>query len=513
MSVLEVRNLRVALRGEPVVDGVSLALDPGRIVAVVGESGAGKSQVLRALLGLSPAGAAVTADVLAVAGEDLRRADERRWRRIRGARVALIGQDALTALDPLRRIRDEVVEAIEVHGVRATTEEALELLRTAAVPEPHLRARQYSFELSGGLRQRALIASALAAGPSVLLADEPTTALDATVQHRVLGLLRELADDGRAVLLVSHDLGAVAGIADEIAVMRHGRIVEHGPAERVLHEPQHGYTRALWAASRRTVAPAATGAGDVVLEATRLTRRFGPRTAVDAVSVQVRANRVLGIVGESGSGKTTLARMLVGADRPDAGAVRLDGRPWNPAPASARRTLRAQVQLVSQSPRSAFDPTWSIGRSIGEALAVSGMPKPERAERTAALLRQVELDPALAGRRPATLSGGQLQRAAIARALASGPRVLVLDEPLSALDVSVAAAVLDLLRRVQADTGVAVVFVSHDLRVVGELADEVLVMRDGAVVEQGPTAAVFADPQHPFTRELLDARPTLWDDR
>lgn len=494
MSVLQVRDLSVSIGGARLVDEVSLAVVPGECLAIVGESGAGKSLTAAALLGLSPEGARVTAAELTVAGVDARRLREAQWRALRGNGIALVSQDALVSLDPLRRIGAEVAEPLVIHTrlTRAQRgERTLELLDSVAMPEPARRARQFPHELSGGLRQRALIASALAGGPAVLIADEPTTALDATVQARVLTLLREIADAGTAVVFISHDFAAVRRMADRVIVMRAGKVVEQGPVAQVLDAPEHEYTRQLIAATIHSPRPAVDSVAEPVLTAEAVSKAFADTKAVSEASFQVRRGRTLGIVGESGSGKTTLARMIVGVERPDAGRLHWQG---------AHR-----VQLVHQNPLGAFDPRWTIGRSLREALAAGGVPRPERAARVAALLGEVDLDPALALRRPAQLSGGQRQRAAIARALAADPDVLVLDEPVSALDPSVRERVLQLLLRLQRERDLTMIFVSHDLDVVAAVADDVLVMQLGLIVEQGVVADVFASPQHPFTRELLAA--------
>lgn len=488
---LEVRGLRVSFGGTQVVDGVSLAVEPGECVAIVGESGAGKSLTARALLGLLPVDASVYADRLLIDGVEADGIGERRWRRLRGSRIALVSQDALVSLDPLQRIGREVTEARRLHGLPDGRDQVQALLRRVWMPEPELRARQYSHQLSGGLRQRALIASALAADPAVLVADEPTTALDATVQARILALLREIADAGTAVLFISHDFAAVRRLADRVLVMRRGVVVEEGPVSEVLENPQHPYTRQLIEATQHSPRDVQTPVSDHVLVATRVSKVFGETTAVSEASFTVPKGRTLGIVGESGSGKTTLARIVVGVERPDAGELRWAGE--------------TRVQLVHQNPLGAFDPRWTIGRSLREALAAGGVPRAKRAERVAELMKEVDLDPVLALRRPLALSGGQRQRAAIARALAADPDVLVLDEPVSALDPSVRERVLQLLVRLQRERRLTMVFVSHDLDVVGAVADEVLVMQDGRIVEQGATGAVFAAPQHPFTSELLAA--------
>lgn len=496
MTAITVRSLTVRFGSRRVVDDVSLTLSPGRILAIVGESGAGKSIAVRTLLGFTPAGATVECDELRVAGRDMRNAPENAWRAVRGAEVALVTQDALGALDPLRRVGAEVSEPLAVHGSPRSERDELmiQAMSEAGIPDVLLRARQYPHELSGGLRQRAVIASAIIADPGIIVADEPTTALDATVQARVLRLLRQLADDGRAIILVSHDLRAVADIADDIIVMQAGGVVESGPAERVLTQPRHEYTRLLWESSVRAAPVTAPREGRVTLTADGLVRRFGSRVAVDDVSVTLQAGTVLGIVGESGSGKTTLARILLGADAPDAGTVTIPH-----ADDAARR------RFVAQDPRAAFNPTWSLRRSLAEALRAAGVARADIPARAEALMHEVELEPALLDRRPSALSGGQLQRAAIARALAADPRILILDEPLSALDVSVGAKILALLARVRDERGVALAVISHDLAVIGEIADRVVVMRDGKVLEAGDTAQVFAHPQHDFTRELLTA--------
>ncbi|WP_334151961.1 ABC transporter ATP-binding protein [Microbacterium sp.] len=490
--VLDVQGLQVRFGEAAVVDGVTLTVAKGECVAIVGESGAGKSLTARALLGLTPESAAVAAERLVIDGTDARGLSETAWRRVRGARIALVSQDALVALDPLQRIGSEVAEPLRLHPdvLDGNIRESVQaLLRRVWMPEPERRATQYPHELSGGLRQRALIASALAAAPAVLVADEPTTALDATVQARILDLLREIADAGTAVVFISHDFAAVRRLADRVLVMRDGIVLESGPVAQVLESPEHPYTRELIAATIHEPRAAVLDAREPVLRVTGVSKAFSGVPAVVDASFEVSRGRTLGIVGESGSGKTTLARMIVGVERPDGGELRGGGR----------------VQLVHQNPLGAFDPRWTIGRSLREALAAGGVPRTARAQRVAELLAEVDLDAGFAARRPAELSGGQRQRAAVARALAADPELLVLDEPVSALDPSVRERVLRLLLRLQRERRLTMVFVSHDLDVVRAVADEVLVMQDGIVVEQGTIAEVFAAPRHPFTRELLAA--------
>lgn len=492
---LEVRGLRIAFGADPVVDGVSFVVDRGECVAIVGESGAGKSLTARALLGLTPAQADVAVERLMIDGTDAIAFPEHEWRELRGAGIALVSQDALVSLDPLRRIGAEVAEPLLLHrivqGRVARGARVRELLERVWMPEAARRARQHPHELSGGLRQRALIASAIAAVPAVLVADEPTTALDATVQARILGLLREITDSGTAVVFISHDFAAVRRLADRVLVMKDGRVVESGPVADVLENPQHDYTRQLIAATIHEPRVAVAREAVPVLVATDLSKSFGGVPAVVDASFRVTQGQTLGIVGESGSGKTTLARMIVGVETPETGSLRWTGE--------------LRVQLVHQNPLGAFDPRWSIGRSLREGLEAGGVPRAQRAGKVAELLAEVGLAPELADRRPSALSGGQRQRAAIARALAADPEVLVLDEPVSALDPSVRERVLRLLARLQQERELTMILVSHDLDVVGAVADRVLVMQDGRIVEHGVTADVFAAPQHPFTQELVDA--------
>jgi peptide/nickel transport system ATP-binding protein len=536
-SLLEVAGLTVAFQGTRVVDGVSFTLQRGECLALVGESGSGKSVTTRTLVGLAGYDAHVHADRLRFDGTDVTGFTDRTWRRVRGARIGFVLQDALASLDPLRPVGREIAEPLALHTTLSRAERAArvrELLESVGVPEPEVRAAQYPHQLSGGLRQRALIASAIACDPDLLLADEPTTALDATVAVQVLDLLGSLKDNRSGLLIVSHDLAVVARLADRVAVMKDGRIVEAGTTDAVLQDPQHPYTRALLAAvpsahakgtrlstvERPTVpAPApvldpAPG-GAPVLAAVGLRKSFpGPdgvaRVAVEDVSLTLRAGETLGIVGESGSGKSTTARLLLGLETPDAGEVLVDGTDWSALTPEERRTHRRRLQIVYQDPLSSFDPRYTVDRVVGEALGVAGYPRGiRRRDRTVELLELVALDAGYLGRRPLELSGGQRQRVAVARALAAEPEVIVCDEPVSALDVSVQAQILDLLADLQARLRVAYLFISHDLGVVYHASDRVLVMRDGRVLESGDVRTVFADPQHDYTRELLAAIPRL----
>jgi peptide/nickel transport system ATP-binding protein len=580
--VVDVRNLSVAFGDRTVVQDVSFTLDAGRCVAIVGESGSGKSVTARSLLGLNGATATTTASALSLGGQDLRDLSDRSWRKVRGKQVGYVLQDALVSLDPLRKVGASVADALREHGVgpRSVREQqVLSLLSRVGVPSPALRARQLPSELSGGLRQRALIAAAIALDPAVLIADEPTTALDTTVQAQILALLDELRAGGTGLVLISHDLGVVEQLADDVVVMQHGVVVEQGPVGAVLGDPQHPYTKRLLAAipsahapgarlsdaPRATLAPRPASrpvpvAGSVVLSVSHVTKRYrGPdrvtRTVVDDVSFELRAGETLGIVGESGSGKSTTAAIALALTPPSSGTVTFEGRPWSALSERARRADRPRIATVSQDPLSSFDPRRTVGelirsaltgaraargsaRSAGSAgsagrdsgsatvLAPVGprdVAQPEsrgtRPEsrgarggaddqaRIAELLTGVGLDVGIARRHPSTLSGGQRQRVAIARALATDPDVLVLDEAVSALDVSVQAQVLDLLADIRQEYGTAALFISHDLGVIHHVSDRVLVLRDGRVVEEGPADQVFRSPADPYTQGLLDAVP------
>lgn len=526
--LVDIRGLHVSFNGVPVVHGVDLQLRAGQCLALVGESGSGKSVTARTLVGLTGAGAHVQAQRLAFAGQDLRQFDERAWQRLRGEHIGFVMQDALGSLDPLRRVGAEIEEPLLLHTDLAAEQRrlrVLELLRQVGVPEPEVRARQYPWQLSGGLRQRALIASAIACQPRLLIADEPTTALDATVQAQILDLLEQLRERDNSLLMVSHDLAVVARLADWVAVMRHGVVVEQGSVEQILQDPQDPYTQRLLSAARavhfkRPAAPALAlvenGVDEqpVVLEARGLSKAFvGPdgrlRQVLDDVSLQLRAGQTLGVVGESGSGKSTLGRILLGLERPEQGSLQLAGQDWLALSAAQQRQARQGIQVVFQDPQASFDPRYTVLRVLAEALAHAGVPRALQRTEAAALLERVQLPVGLLDRRPLELSGGQRQRIAIARALAMKPRVLVLDEPVSALDVSVQARILALLAELKAELNLACLFISHDLGVVEQVSDHVLVMQGGRVVEQGAAAQVLGQPRQAYTRALLDAVPHL----
>ena len=526
--LVEVEQLRVRFgaHGQDVVKGISFQVREGECLAIVGESGSGKSVTARSLLGLAGEGAQVRADSLRFGDADLAAYGERQWRALRGDKIGLVMQDALNALDPMRTLGREVGEPLDLHR-KLTPQQRVgqvqALLESAGMPDAALRLGLYPHQLSGGLRQRALIASAIACGPRLLIADEPTTALDAAVQAQVLALLQQLRNEGMAMLLVSHDLALVAQLADRVAVMLNGEIVEQGPVQQILHAPQHDYTRSLVAAAFAMHGQASAAQRPItlahrtasVMHAVGLNKTFtapggGWRHAVADVSLTLRRGETLGIVGESGSGKTTLSRILLGLETPDAGRVQWFGRDLDALPAAERRRERRRVQVVFQDTLGCFDPRYTVARVLDEALAAAGVSRgAERQQRAIELLQLVRLDPACLPGRPLLLSGGQRQRLAIARALAANPDVLICDEPVSALDVSVQAQVLDLLADLKSRLGLSCVFISHDLGVVRRICDRVAVMKDGAIVEQGLVEEIYAQPRHPYTRLLLAAQASM----
>ncbi|MFI9797841.1 dipeptide ABC transporter ATP-binding protein [Streptomyces sp. NPDC052302] len=538
-SLVEVDGLTVDFGGLRAVDGLGFRLERGAALALVGESGSGKSTVASALLGLHRGTGAEVGGTIEVAGLDVGRAPEDALRRLRGGTAAMVFQDPLSSLDPYYAVGDQIAEVYRVHtraSRRAARARAVEVLDRVGIPDAVRRSRSRPHEFSGGMRQRALIAMALACEPELLIADEPTTALDVTVQAQILDLLHTLREEtGMGLLLVTHDVGVAAESVDEVLVMRHGRQVEHGSVTEVLGAPREPYTRELLGAVPRVDAPRAgraepgaeTGAGsdagsgagcdagsasgsdgpgEPVLEAVGLHRVFGRGkkafAAVDGVSITVRRGETLGVVGESGSGKTTLGRMLVGLLEPTAGEVRHDGH--------ARVGVDPSVQMVFQDPVSSLNPRRSVGESIADPLRARGERDETRIRaRVRELLERVGLEAAHHDRYPHEFSGGQRQRVGIARALAADPRVIVCDEPVSALDVTTQAQVVALLAELQRELGLALVFIAHDLAVVRQVSDRVAVMRRGRIVEQGPADQVYDHPQDPYTGQLLAAVPAL----
>nr|WP_309484232.1 ABC transporter ATP-binding protein [Streptomyces himalayensis] len=533
-ALLEIRGLSVSYdtRGGPVpaVRGVDLDVRPGEVTAVVGESGSGKSTTAHAIIRLLAANGRIDAGTIRFGRHDLTTLSEAELRTVRGAQIGLVPQDPSVSLNPVKRVGEQVAEVLRIHGLatrRTAPSEAIAVLGQAGLPDPATCARQYPHELSGGMRQRALIAVAIAAKPKLIIADEPTSALDVTVQRVILDQLQHLTEEyGTTVLLVTHDLGVAADRAQRVVVMSQGQVVETGPTRAILEDPQHAYTRQLLASapSLTTARPAATVSTSTADTATaplvevrnavkefRLPRAAGEsRTlrAVDDVSFTLHRGQTLALVGESGSGKSTTARLVLRLTDPTAGRVLFDGADVTTARGAGARQLRRRAQLVYQNPYASLDPRFSIGEVITEPLrAFKVGDRRSRLDRARELLDRVALPASTLDRRPAELSGGQRQRVAIARALALSPDLVVCDEPVSALDVSVQAQVLDLLAELQADTGVAYLFISHDLAVVRQIAHQVAVMRSGRIVEAGTVEELFTHPGHEYTRELLAAIP------
>ncbi|MFI6896318.1 dipeptide ABC transporter ATP-binding protein [Streptomyces sp. NPDC050256] len=531
MSLVEVTDLSISFGDVHAVRGLSFSLEAGGALGVVGESGSGKSASAYALLGLHRGTGAHVGGSIRVAGVDVQAAGDAELRGLRGAKAAMVFQDPLSSLDPYYAVGDQIAQVYRVHhrvSRRAARARAVEVLDRVGIPDAARRSRSRPHEFSGGMRQRALIAMALACEPELLIADEPTTALDVTVQAQILDLLHDLRrETGMGLLLVTHDVGVAAESVDDVLVMRSGLAVERGPVAEVLGAPREPYTKALLAAvpriapaartaepegaggeqpevsrlvpAARTAAPETTGAeAEVLIEAAEVRQVFGrgksALAAVDGVSLTVRRGETLGIVGESGSGKTTLGRMLVGLLEPTSGRI---GR-------------AARVQMVFQDPVSSLNPRRSVGESVADPLRARG----ERDEsairaRVRDLLRRVGLDPEQYDRYPHEFSGGQRQRVGIARALAAEPELIVCDEAVSALDVTTQAQVTALLAELQQELGLALVFIAHDLAVVRQVSDRVAVMRRGRIVEEGPVERVYGDPADPYTKQLLAAVPAL----
>ncbi|MFW6695722.1 dipeptide ABC transporter ATP-binding protein [Streptomyces sp. MAR4 CNX-425] len=606
MSLLDVTGLGVTFhstRGQPVraVDNVSLRLDAGEILALVGESGSGKTATALSLLGLHPpAPACEITGSIRLDGTDLRELDERARRRMRGSRVAMVFQDPSSALNPLLTIGTQLVDAVRAHEPLGRTEaraRAVDALRRARMPEPESRLKSYVHELSGGMRQRAAIALAIAARPKLLIADEPTTALDAGVQARIMDMLRALCTDlGMGLILITHDLGVAGERADRIAVMYAGRVVESGPTDVVLDRPRMPYTQALLAATPRLDAPARTrlvsiggrpprlaerppgcsfaprcpvsadacthtvpdlatfpgghaaaclfadsprelpapepaagpatpgvpgpkggpGSGGPLVEFASVSLRYPVRSgplrrvtrhveAVRDVDLRLAPGRTLALVGESGSGKTSLAKMLLRLETSSGGTLRYDGIDVERPTAGELRRLQREIQVVFQNPYASLDPRMTVRRLLAEPLRVHRREADE--ETLTRLLRDVGLGPFALDRFPAAFSGGQRQRIAIARALALRPRLIVCDEAVSSLDVSIQAQILNLLADLQDEHGVAYLFITHDLAVVRSVAHRIAVMKEGRVVEEGPAERIYEAPDHPYTRELLSMAP------
>jgi peptide/nickel transport system ATP-binding protein len=519
-GLLDVRDLRVSFDTEagPVhaVDGMSFCVHPGEVVALVGESGSGKSVTAMSLLGLTrPLGARVSG-AARFEGTELVGASEATLRRIRGGRAAMVFQDPMSSLNPVLRVGDQIAEQIRAHEP-TTRRDALAragaLLERVGVGSagparsglnPRLRA--FPHELSGGMRQRVMIAMALSCSPSLLIADEPTTALDVTTQAQILELLRELrAQTGVAILLVTHDLGMVAGMADRILVMQAGRLVEQGAAEQVVTAPQHPYTQTLLGAHRTRLSRTPRAGGAPLLETRELSVRFGDTQALDGVSLTLHEGETLGLVGESGCGKTTLLRCLARLLKPSGGTIGFRDTDITHASRRQLQPVRRELQMVFQDPQSSLNPRRRVDWILATGLRLREVPRAQRRARAAELLERVGLTAAHLDRFPHELSGGERQRVGIARALSCAPLALLLDEPVSSLDATVRTQVLELLVRLQEELNLSYLLVSHDMAVVQDVSDRVAVMRGGGVVEEAPVAELFSDPRHPYTRELLAA--------
>ncbi|MEZ5674667.1 MAG: ABC transporter ATP-binding protein [Thalassovita sp.] len=531
-TVLDISDLVVSLppaaKAKPVLNGISLTIRQGETVCLVGESGSGKSVTSLAVMGLLPKDALfVTGGSISLSGTDLLAQSPGAMQDIRARRVAMIFQEPMTALNPVLRVGEQIEEVLESHTKLPADERrrrVIDIMEQVHLPDVERVYRSYPHQLSGGQRQRIMIAMALVLEPELLIADEPTTALDVTTQKQILSLIAELQEKhGTAVLFITHDMGVVAEIADSVYVMNHGDMVEHAPIETLLRDPKKDYTRKLLAAVPSLTPRAARPApgGDPVLRVEQLNMVYGggglfkrhPGThAAKAVTFDVARGRTLGIVGESGSGKSTVARCIMRLIQPTSGAIRLRDSDIAQFTRKQLKPHRQHLQVVFQDPFRSLNPRWTVGRSLVEGPVNYGQSPAAARERAAELMEIVGLPRDSLDRYPHQFSGGQRQRIAIARAVAMEPDVLVADEAVSALDVSVQAQVLDLLDELQEKLGITIVFITHDLRVAAQICDDVLVMQRGVVVEQGAAADVLANPQHDYTRSLIEAAPgRSWD--
>ena len=527
---LSVRNLTVALpKGMDrihAVENISFDLERSKILCIIGESGSGKSVSANAIMGLLPKALRVTSGTIELDGIDVTDIPPAKLRDLRGRVVSMIFQDPLSALNPLMTVGAQVEEVMAAHNVgspQSRRDRALALLTEVGLPDPEVMYHQYPFRLSGGQRQRVMIAMALALEPTILIADEPTTALDVTTQAQILELIREIQRrKGMSVMFITHDFGVVAQIADDVVVMEKGHIVERGTAQEVLESPKHPYTRQLIAAIPRLRyedrdTPEATSETSRLLQVEGLMKTYRtarglfqrPRVvkAVNDVSFELAHGRTLGIVGESGSGKSSLGRVLIKLLDNDGGAILFEGRDIAALSEREFRPLRAQVQMIFQDPFASLNPRATIGHSLTVGPIAHGMSRDAARTDAMALLEHVGLDPGAYDRYPHEFSGGQRQRVGIARALMFKPKLLIADEAVSALDVSIQAQILQLLDQIQKETGVAMIFITHDLRVASQICDEIAVMQKGRIVEHGPPSHIFMAPQADYTRELVAAIP------
>jgi peptide/nickel transport system ATP-binding protein len=523
---LSIENLSIglpALADRPhAVRNLSLSIGAGETLCIVGESGSGKSITAMAAIGLLPRGIRVLSGSIRLGDLDLLSLDEAGWCDVRGRHMGTVFQEPMTSLNPVMRVADQIAETFRAHGLLTPAERGrrvLELLAEVNLPNPELIARAYPHELSGGQRQRVMIAMALALEPKLLIADEPTTALDVTTQAQVLRLIDNLRrKKGTAVLFITHDFGVVAEIADKVAVLQQGELVETGTVEEVLTRPQHPYTRRLLAAVPSLTPPARKrlDGEPVTLKVDGLSKVFGGGgffrkgrevQAADAVSFDIRRGETLGLVGESGSGKSTVGRCVLRLIEPDGGRIEIGSLPFGSLSQRELRPHRRRIQMVFQDPFASLNPRRTVGRIVAEGPVTQGMDLSQALEGAREMLGKVGLPAHAADRYPHEFSGGQRQRIGIARALAMRPDVLVADEAVSALDVSVQADILGLIRGLQEELGLAILFITHDLRVAAQVCDRVAVMQKGRIVEMAPTAQLFADPRDAYTRQLLAAVP------
>lgn len=523
MSLLRIRGLNLSIHGTSILKDVGLSVDAGQIVGVIGESGSGKSMTAFAALQLLPYGSECKGHI-ELNGRDVLTQSEPDLCKMRGQDVGMVFQEPMTALNPIRTIGDQVAETILIHE-RVSRAEAMgraaDALRRAELPQDKFPLSRFPHELSGGQRQRVVIAMAIALRPKLLIADEPTTALDVTTQAQILTLLRKLVDEeGMGLLLISHDLAVVADMADEIVIMRHGEVVESGPAAWLLRNMQHPYSKALLAASTHQPERAAEAQADILLDVRKVVRDYtitrkgwwgGTQTfrAVKGVSFQLRQGESLGLVGESGCGKSTLTRAILGLEDIQDGEILAFGQRVGKDFPNA---MRAGIQVVFQDPYSSFNPRWKVAHLVAEPFHLMDKRPDDWRERVAKVLEDVGIGAEAMDRYIHEFSGGQRQRIAIARALILRPDIVILDEAVSALDVSIRAQILDLLAQLQADYQLSYLFISHDLSVVRSITDRVMVMRAGEIVEQGTTEQVFGDPQHDYTKQLIAAAPVLPED-
>ncbi|GAU83742.1 ABC transporter ATP-binding protein [Bosea sp. BIWAKO-01] len=524
--VLAIEGLKLALPALAdrafAVEDVSLTIAPGETLCVVGESGSGKSMIAHAVMGLLPKAVKPAAGAIRLAGRDLLALDEAAMQDVRGREVGMIFQEPMTSLNPVMRVADQIIETFEAHGLHSNAERharALALLTEVGLPDPERLAKAYPHELSGGQRQRVMIAMALALEPKLLIADEPTTALDVTTQAQILKLIDNLRrKHGTAVLFITHDFGVVAEIADRIAVLKQGKLVEEGTADAVLSHPRHDYTKRLLAAVPSMTPPERPPIAETVpvLSVEKLGKVYRKRSffrpgrevkAADDISFTLARGETLGLVGESGSGKSTVGRCCLRLIEPDGGRIALGDLVLSDLGPAALREHRKRIQMVFQDPFASLNPRQTVGRIISDGPVAHGTPRAQALGRAKELLELVGLSANAIDRYPHEFSGGQRQRIGIARALALEPDVLVADEAVSALDVSVQAQILTLIKDIQQRLGLAILFVTHDLRVAAQICDRIAVMQRGRIVETGPTAALFANPQHEYTRQLLAAVP------